>query len=75
MGDQPQRDVKKAELSLLKLVFPRIYGEHEVCCIYAISKGAFRLSAHRPFGRFFLALFALYLWLTHQRCQYTSDGV
>ncbi len=23
MGDQPQRDVKKAELSLLKLVFPR----------------------------------------------------
>jgi hypothetical protein len=41
MGDQPQRDVKKAELSLLKLVFPRIYGEHEECCICAISKGAY----------------------------------
>lgn len=40
MGDQPQRDVKKAELSLLKLLFPLIYGEHEECWLCAISKNA-----------------------------------
>jgi hypothetical protein len=40
MGEQPQRDRKQAPLSLLKIVFPQIFGEHEQCVTCAVSKGA-----------------------------------
>jgi len=35
MGEQPQRDRKQAPLSLLKIVFPQIFGEH--CAIAPIA--------------------------------------
>ena len=38
MEGRPHRDVEKAELSLLQIVFPRIYGAHEECWKCAVSK-------------------------------------
>jgi hypothetical protein len=41
MVDPPEKGLSKAELSLMKLVFPHIYGEHEECKICGVSKGAY----------------------------------
>jgi len=40
MNNEPKRDPKQAELSLLKVLFPHIFGEHEFCVICSGYKGA-----------------------------------
>jgi hypothetical protein len=41
MGDQPQRNRTKAELSLMKRVLLCIYGEHKECWVCGVPKDAF----------------------------------
>jgi hypothetical protein len=40
MKNEPVRDSKESELSLLKLLFPTIFGEHAVCVKCDESKRA-----------------------------------
>lgn len=41
MKNEPERDLKKAELSLLKLLFPTTFGEYAVCVRCDESKRAY----------------------------------